>query len=165
MAVLKVETASGDFHPRFDAVSRTYEYHIYFSPARHPLKNRTAWRIWPELEIGRLQQAAPCFLGIHDFSSFGAPMKPGASTIRMVFESGWQQMVDGLVYRISANAFLYHMIRRVVWQQILFATDRISFQELQDGIEKAAPLPPGMAPANGLSLVEVVYPIRQGKDR
>jgi tRNA U38,U39,U40 pseudouridine synthase TruA len=92
-------------------------------------------------------------------------MKPGASTIRVVFESGWQQMVDGLVYRISANAFFYHMIRRVVWQQILFATDRISFQELQDGIEKAAPLPPGMAPANGLSLVEVVYPIRQGKDR
>lgn len=165
MAIQQAEIAPVDFHPRYDAVSRTYEYHIYFSPARNPLKNRTAWRIWPELEIERLQQAAPCFLGIHDFSSFGAPMKPGASTTRIVFESGWRKADDDLIYQVTANAFLYHMIRRVVWQQVLYATDRVSLQELQDGIEKAAPLPPGMAPANGLSLVEVIYPNRQGKDR
>jgi tRNA pseudouridine38-40 synthase len=159
MAILKVEIAPADFHPRFDAISRTYQYHIYFSPARNPLKNRTAWRIWPQIEIVRLQEAAPCFLGIHDFSSFGAPMKPGASTIREVHESCWQQVQGGdLIYRVTANAYLYHMIRRVVWQQVLYATDRITLQELQEGIETAAPLPPGMAPSNGLTLVEVCYP-------
>jgi tRNA pseudouridine38-40 synthase len=158
MSILDVKITGADFHPRFDALERTYQYHIYFSPARNPLINRTAWRIWPQIEMIRLQEAAPCFLGIHDFSSFGAPMKPGASTIREVHESCWQQVKSDLIYRVTANAFLYHMIRRIVWQQVLYATDRITLQELQEGIEKAAPLPPGMAPPNGLTLVEVTYP-------
>ncbi len=159
MAVLDVQKARDDFHPRFDALTRTYQYHIYFSPARNPLLHRTAWRIWPHVETVRLQEAAPCFLGIHDFSSFGAPMKPGASTIREIFASGWQEDANGcLTYTVTANAFLYHMIRRIVWQQFLFVTERITLKELRDGIEKAAPLPPGMAPANGLTLVKVTYP-------
>jgi tRNA U38,U39,U40 pseudouridine synthase TruA len=57
------------------------------------------------------------------------------------------------------------MIRRIVWQQVLCATGRISFQKLIDGIEKAAPLPPGMAPPSGLNLVKVVYLTGDGKDR
>jgi tRNA pseudouridine38-40 synthase len=165
ISILDVTIASTEFHPRFDALLRTYEYQIYFSPARNPLKNRTAWRIWPEIEIEKLQEAAPCFLGIHDFSSFGGPMKPGASTIREVHESKWQQVTGGLAYRVTANAFLYHMIRRSVWQQVLFAKGRITLQDLQDGIEKAAPLPPGMAPPNGLNLVKVIYLTGEGKDR
>jgi len=157
MSVLKVEIVSPEFHPRFDALSRKYEYQLYFSPSRIPLKNRLAWRIWPEIEIERLQETSPFFLGVHDFSAFGGPMKPGASTIREVLESRWQHRDEGLVYQITATAFLYHMIRRVVWQQVLCATGRISLIELQDGIEKAAPLPPGMAPPNGLTLVRVSY--------
>lgn len=164
VSILKAENAEPEFHPRFDALSRTYEYQVYFSPARNPLKNRTAWRIWPEIEIERLQEAAPCFLGIHDFSAFGGPMKPGASTIREVHESKWRQGNDGLVYRVTANAYLYHMIRRIVWQQVLFATGRLSLSELQDGIKMAAPLPPGMAPPNGLNLVKVSYMTGNGKN-
>ena len=157
MSVLKVEIVSTDFHPRFDALLRKYEYQVYFSPARNPLKNRIAWRIWPKIEIERLQETSPFFLGVHDFSAFGGPMKPGASTIREVLESRWHHRDEYLVYQVTATAFLYHMIRRVVWQQVLCATGRITFRELQDGIEKAAPLPPGMAPPNGLTLVKVTY--------
>ncbi|MEI8131016.1 MAG: tRNA pseudouridine(38-40) synthase TruA [Leptolinea sp.] len=157
MSVLKVEIVSTDFHPRFDALLRKYEYQVYFSPARNPLKNRIAWRIWPKIEIERLQETSPFFLGVHDFSAFGGPMKPGASTIREVLESRWHHRDEDLVYQVTATAFLYHMIRRVVWQQVLCATGRITFRELQDGIEKAAPLPPGMAPPNGLTLVKVTY--------
>jgi tRNA pseudouridine38-40 synthase len=165
MSILNVEIARPEFHPRFDALSRSYEYQVYFSPARNPLKNRSAWRIWPEIEIEKLQEAAPCFLGVHDFSAFGGPMKPGASTIREVQESKWKQENKGLVYQVTANAFLYHMIRRIVWQQVLCATGRITLCELTDGIEKAAPLPPGMAPPNGLNLVKVIYLTGDGKDR
>lgn len=165
ISILKVDGTTPEFHPRFDALSRSYQYRIYFSPARNPLKNRTAWRIWPEIEIERLQETAPCFLGVHDFSAFGGPMKPGASTIREIHESIWLQENGGLVYQVTANAFLYHMIRRIVWQQVLCATGRVTLQELQDGIEKAAPLPPGMAPPNGLNLVMVNYLTRDGKDR
>jgi tRNA pseudouridine38-40 synthase len=85
-------------------------------------------------------------------------MKPGGSTVREVHESDWTLSTEGdLRYRVTANAFLYHMIRRFVWQQILYATDRITLDMLKDGIEQARPLPPGMAPPNGLALVQVTY--------
>jgi tRNA pseudouridine38-40 synthase len=158
MSILDVKLANAEFHPRFDALSRSYEYRIYFSPARNPLIDRIAWRLWPRIEIDRLQEAAPCFLGIHDFSSFGKAMKPGGSTTREVHESSWSLLEEGgLKYRVTANAFLYHMIRRFVWQQVLFATGRITMEMLLAGITNTAPLPPGMAPANGLALVQVNY--------
>jgi tRNA pseudouridine38-40 synthase len=158
MSILDVKIADAEFHPRFDALSRTYEYRVYFSPARNPLKDHIAWRLWPRIENERLQEAAPCFLGIHDFSSFGKAMKPGGSTVREVHDSDWMLSQEGdLTYRVTANAFLYHMIRRFVWQQILYATDRLSLDMLKEGIERAAPLPPGMAPPNGLTLVQVNY--------
>lgn len=165
ISILKAEQTTQEFHPRFDALDRTYEYRVYFSTARNPLNDRTAWRIWPEVEIERLMETAPCFLGIHDFSSFGSPMKPGATTIREIHESYWDQQGKDLVYRVKANAFLYHMIRRIVWQQFLCATGRLKIHELRNGIEVAAPLPPGMAPPNGLTLVKVNYLEGEGKDR
>jgi tRNA pseudouridine38-40 synthase len=158
MSILDVKVAGAEFHPRFDALSRTYEYRIYFSPARNPLKDRIAWRLWPRIENDRLLEAAPCFLGIHDFSSFGKAMKPGGSTIREVHESDWTLSPEcDLTYRVTANAFLYHMIRRFVWQQILYASGRMTMDTLKEGIDRAAPLPPGMAPPNGLTLVKVNY--------
>jgi tRNA pseudouridine38-40 synthase len=158
MSILDAKVANAEFHPRFDALSRTYEYRIYFSPARNPLKDRIAWRLWPRIENDRLQEAAPCFLGIHDFSSFGKAMKPGGSTVREVHESDWLLSEEGdIKYRVTANAFLYHMIRRFVWQQILYASGRITLDTLKEGIDRAAPLPSGMAPPNGLTLVKVSY--------
>ena len=158
ISVMDVKAVNAEFHPRFDALSRTYEYRIYFSPARNPLKDRIAWRIWPRMEYDRLQEAAPCFLGIHDFSSFGKAMKPGGSTVREVHESTWTLSHEGdLTFRVTANAFLYHMIRRFVWQQVLCATGRVTIEMLKSAIENTAPLPPGMAPPNGLALVQVNY--------
>ncbi len=145
------------FHPRFDAISRTYRYQIYFQPFRDPLQGRFAWRVRPKPESGAPYQAATLFLGQHDFRSFGSPMKPNGNTIREVKRSEWSETPDGWTYEITANAFLYHMVRRIVFMQMQTAIQRISLVDLQSSLDQQMPSLAGMAPAHGLILQAVEY--------
>ncbi len=157
VAVDSLRRAEADFHPRYDASSRRYVYSIYQSPIRNPLQDRYAWRVWPELDISLLNQAARMFVGRHDFSAFGRAMKPGATTIREVFMSRWSQKEDSLTYEVKANAFLYHMVRRLVYVQVMFAEQKISLEDLSEAIDNAKRIKPGLAPSRGLNLAEVTY--------
>src|SRR5574338_631645 len=115
VAVKAVEQAAPDFHPRYNASARCYRYQILFAPHRDPLRDRYVWRIWPPCEVGALQAAARLLHGNHDFAAFGTPPRPGGSTIRTVFQAEWQPQEEGILwFEVTANAFLYHMVRRMV---------------------------------------------------
>jgi tRNA pseudouridine38-40 synthase len=158
VAVKAVEVAPAHFHPRYDATSRCYHYLVLFAPERDPLHDRYAWRVWPPCEIERLQAAARLLQGTHDFVAFGTPPRPGGSTIRTVFHAGWQMKEEGLArFEVTANAFLYHMVRRMVFLQVLVGQQRIDLAALQGAVETAVPLAPGLAPPQGLFLKEVLY--------
>ncbi len=158
-AVSGLARVEADFHPRYDASSRRYVYHIYQSPQRDPMQDRYAWHIWPTLDVERLNQAARQMLGRHDFLAFGRAMKPGASTTREIFLSEWRQQGERLEYEIEGNAFLYHMVRRTVYLLVQIAKEKIALQELADSVQNCTPLKPGLAPARGLVLTEVTYPL------
>lgn len=157
VSVLMVEKAKAAFHPRYDASSRTYRYSIYHSAVRNPLFDRYAWRIWPELDVTCLKDITMLFPGRHDFSAFGRAMKPGNSTVREVKASRW--FIEGhyLCYEIEANAFLYHMVRRLVYCQVQAARGGLSLAELEEGLEHGEKVKPGLAPSCGLTLVNVAY--------
>lgn len=158
VAVKTVEVAGPDFHPRYDASARCYRYQILFAPLRDPLRDRYTWRIWPPCEVERLQAAARLLHGNHDFAAFGTPPRPGGSTIRTVFQAHWQPQEEGMLwFEVTANAFLYHMVRRMVFVQVLVGQQKLSLQRLGEALETAAPLPPGLAPPQGLILKEVLY--------
>jgi tRNA pseudouridine38-40 synthase len=156
-AVDRLTRVEAEFHPRYDASSRCYIYKIYEQPERDPLQDRFAWQQWPALELERLNQAASQLVGRHDFSAFGRAMKPGASTIREVILSQWTTQGDQMQYLIEANAFLYHMVRRIVFLQIQFAKHKLSEEELRNGVHLCQAMKPGLAPAKGLNLSEVKY--------
>lgn len=157
VSVMEVTLAEAEFHPRYDASSRRYQYTIYHAEVRHPLRERYAWRIWPELQKERLDRVAALLSGRHDFAAFGRAMKKGGNTIREVFTSRWVAENDTLRYEIEANAFLYHMVRRLVYVQVRYAQKGLSFEEVEDGLNHQTLLKPGLAPAHGLSLVQVNY--------
>lgn len=157
-AVDQLTRVEADFHPRYDASSRCYLYNIYQKPERDPLQDRFAWQVWPMLELERLNQAASFLAGKHDFSAFGRAMKPGASTIREVILSQWTEQYGRLQYKIEGNAFLYHMVRRIVFLQVQFAKNKLSEGDLRNGVINCQPMKPGLAPARGLTLSEVKYP-------
>ncbi len=157
IAVRNISKVKAEFHPRYDATSRSYVYHIYQAQDRNPLLDRFAWRVWPLLNGGTLAKTSEIFIGKHDFAAFGRPMKPGSTTTREVFESQWIKTTEGWEYIISANAFLYHMVRRLVYVQVEAARSNLPLETLRDGFTHPNLLNPGLAPAHGLSLDHVGY--------
>jgi tRNA pseudouridine38-40 synthase len=164
VAAQAISEADPDFQPRYWAVSRRYQYRLFCQAARDPLRERYAWRVWPPVEIGCLQEAARAITGAHDFRAFGSPPRPGGSTQREVFSAGWQANGDNLVFEVCANAFLYHMVRRLVFLQVQVGQRRIAVADLKKCLVEAAELTPGLAPAHGLALVAVQYPPQVGLD-
>ena len=67
LVVRSLFTASANFHPRFDAVSREYRYRVFFDQIRAPLREKFLWRAWPDVDGDALKQNASIFLGRHDF--------------------------------------------------------------------------------------------------
>lgn len=111
-AVRLSETKEG-FHPRFDAIKRTYNYYIYNEPVRSPLYRRTSWHVSQQLDIGRMNLAASAIVGEHDFATFGRPPR-GTNSVRQVFQAEWNRNESLLIFTIEANAFLYRMVRSLV---------------------------------------------------
>lgn len=158
IAAHQVFLAAGDFHPRYDAVRRKYLYRIYCQPMRHPLLERYAWRVWPAVELDALQKAASHLSGTHDFAAFGTPPRSGGSTIRTVFQAGWEWQAPCLEFTISADAFLYHMVRRLVSLQVEIGQGRLPEQAMPQYLQRQMPEAlQGLAPPQGLTLVQVSY--------
>jgi tRNA pseudouridine38-40 synthase len=158
VAVRQACVAPADFHPRFDARSRLYRYRLFCHSVRDPLHERLAWRVWPDVELERLSEAAAIFPGTHDFACFGSPVRSGGTTIRTVGSARWQETGGELTFEIRADAFLYRMVRRLVFLQVAAAQGRVTLEALARCLSRGAGrLPAGLAPAHGLTLVEVAY--------
>lgn len=160
VAVRAVREAAADFHPRYQARARQYCYYLFSDPWPHPTRERYAWRVWPQPSAELLQRSAAVLVGRHDFAAFGRPMKPGASTVRTVRRAEWLPQADGLGFRIVADAFLYHMVRRLVYVQVAVAQGRLELDAVRRALHEGTPLPPqgqGLAPAKGLFLSAVCY--------
>ena len=158
LAVRKIKPVHADFHPRFDALSRAYCYRLFCEPIRDPLRERFAWRLWPRLDGDALNQTAEVFLGTHDFAAFGSATSEKGTTTRTVTESEWRRKPNGeWQFEVRADAFLYRMVRRLVFVQAAVAQGRGLVEEVQLALKGQAKLPAGLAPAHGLSLIDVEY--------
>lgn len=167
-----VKQVCPSFHPRYDASWRKYLYRIYCQPVRNPLLEPYAWHVWPAVDINILQEAACPLIGTHDFGAFGTSPQTGGNTVRLVLQADWKEEASYLVFEIAAQAFLYHMVRRVVFMQVMIAEGKLPMEELHQALKTGSDintrgeqsqnpsdrLVHGLAPAQGLILAEVYYP-------
>src|SRR5574341_207942 len=157
MAVLTIDQAPAEFHPRYDARSRTYVYRLYVAPVRDPMRRLRAWHVTYPLDVAAMRAASECLLGTHDFTSFGSPPQ-GENPTRTVYEANWNAAGDEWRFTIRANAFLFRMARRIVGTLVAVGQGRVTpeeFQVILAARDRARAAPP--APAHGLTLVEVSY--------
>ena len=148
---------AGNFHPRFDAVSRKYRYTILNQPLRDVFKHRYAMWVSQPLNFSQMQTAASLFVGTHDFASFGRPPQ-GENTVRTIFEASWMKQDNTLIFEIRANAFLYRMVRNIVGTMLAVGLGNLKPEAIKDILKaKDRSLAPPPAMPNGLSLVEVSY--------
>jgi tRNA pseudouridine38-40 synthase len=157
VVVQRAEVTTAEFHPRYDAVERTYRYRLYLATRSDPLRERFAWRLAPGVDLELLERAAALLPGSHDFAAFGNPPRKGGSTVRHIYSAAWQADKDELVFEVHGNAFLYHMVRRLVMTQVQVGQKRLSLDDFAAAVRETRPLPPGLAPAQGLVLLEVRY--------
>jgi tRNA pseudouridine38-40 synthase len=158
IAVWRTETVTEGFHPRFSALGRKYAYSIYCTPVRAPLRDRYSWRIWPEPDYERLEQAGKSIIGKRDFAAFGQAPIEGGHTIREVRKAIWSSNDGELLFEIEADAFLYHMVRRTVAAMISVGLGRVETKAFQEILADPTTRWEGsIAPPNGLSLERVSY--------
>lgn len=157
ISVLQLDEIHAEFHPRFDARSRAYQYFIYNQPVRSPLHGRYHWHISKPLNIASMNAAASQLLGLHDFATFGTPPQ-GENTVREVFHSHWWRQDSILVYEIEATAFLYRMVRSIVGSLKLVGDASWTVDEFVTAFQaRNRDLCGTVAPPQGLRLVSVTY--------
>lgn len=148
-----------DFHARFSARSRTYEYWMLNDPVRSPAHwGRTGWVFRP-LDVERMRAGARHLLGEHDFTSFRAAECQAATPVRTVTRLDLVRRGRLVGMRIEANAFLQHMVRNIVGALVYVGTGREEPDWVREVLEakNRSAAAPTFSPS-GLYLTGVGYP-------
>jgi tRNA pseudouridine38-40 synthase len=154
IAVSTLEPAGEDFHARFSATGRTYEYRIRHGAERDPLERRRELHIAGPLDVSAMQEASSRLVGRKDFSSFAA----GPGGVRSVRTATWCEQRPSVRFEITADAFLRGMVRAIVGTLLWVGRgkiDAVTFEKIVAANDRAMAGP--SAPANGLCLIAVEY--------
>ena len=159
--VLGIDEADADFHARFSARAKTYEYRIINAPLVSAFLHRYVWHVPQPLDLESMRTAAGPLVGRHDFAGFQAAGSDVATTERTILDF---EVEDGggydlpLVLRITGDGFLRHMVRNIVGTLVEVGTGRWDpwrLLAILDSRERAQAGP--TAPPRGLFLTQVTY--------
>ena len=161
MSLYYAEECSDEFHPRYDVKSKEYLYRIINRRIYDPFDFGRAWFLPREITdegLLLMRRAAKHILGKHDFSAFMSDGSDTEDTVREVFYLDIQKSGDLIEIRISADGFLYNMVRIIVGTLIEVAHGRFKPDDIAEIIESKDRRNAGMtAPADGLYLNQVIY--------
>jgi len=158
IAVTACREVPMDFHARYSCVSKEYEYLIFNKPYRNPFYEGLALHYRRPLDVSLLNRAAGYFVGAHDFKAFCSAHSDKEDTVRQVYHAFVEAREDLVVFRVSANGFLYNMVRIMVGTLLKVNEGRIDADRIPYIIEsKERNLAGQTAPAHGLYLNKVLY--------
>jgi tRNA pseudouridine38-40 synthase len=147
-----------DFHARYSAVERTYEYVIRSYDTLTPMNCRFCTPVVTLPDMQRLNAFASRIVGVHDFSSFAAAGDPNETKIRRIIDAVWYVREEALVFRITGNAFLWRMVRSIVGTMLDLSVQNCSSDRFFSILHaKDRFLAGTTAPARGLTLMGVRY--------
>jgi tRNA pseudouridine38-40 synthase len=152
--VLAVEEVQAEFHPRYDAIAKTYEYRVVRSEICSPFEWPYVYHHPYPLDEDRMARLARVFEGEHDFTAFAAADASdaeGKSKVRTIFSSTVERGEGRLVYRVRGSGFLKHMVRNIMGT--LIEAGRGNIADLDSLPRRCG----ATAPAKGLFQVSVEY--------
>lgn len=149
------------FHPRYDVKYKEYVYKILNTPLPDPFMNGRVWhypRTIDDASLEKMKAAASHFVGEHDFSSYMASGSSVSTTVRNVISADVEREGNIITFRVSADGFLYNMVRIMVGTLVGVAEGKISPDDIEEITSAHDRSRAGItAPPQGLYLHKVVY--------
>ena len=156
--VLFSEEAPEDFHARFSAKNKTYRYTVQTGLHADVFTRNTALHIHTPLDFERMRLAAADALGEHDFAAFMSAGSTLERTVRTVTRSEWTADGRYFYYDVSANGFLYNMVRILVGTMLEIGSGKLPQDAILRALESKNRSDAGAtAPPQGLMLMRVQY--------
>lgn len=157
IVIYNMHEVSTTAHARFDATSRTYEYHIH--TYKNPFINEGSWYVQQPLNIQLMNEAAKILLEYEDFECFSKVHTDVKTFTCKITEAYWTQEETKLKFTITADRFLRNMVRAIVGTLINIGLEKITLTDFRKIIESKNRSQAGFSvPAHGLYLVRVNYP-------
>ncbi|MGZ5187885.1 MAG: tRNA pseudouridine(38-40) synthase TruA [Kaistella sp.] len=163
IAVKRIFSVKEDFHARFDATFRTYEY--YISLEKNPFTQDSSWQMWKRnLDINKMNEACNILFEYEDFTSFAKLHTDNKTNNCKIYKAFWEQNGTELKFTISADRFLRNMVRAIVGTMVEIGNGKIQPADLRKIIEDKNRNAAGTsAPSQGLFLVDVGYDWEQSR--
>ena len=158
--VLTAQWAPDNFHARFTAISRTYQYKIIDAgKVTAPLDRHDSTEWFRPLDIELMNSGSKLLLGVHDFFAF-CKFREGGSTIKNLLTFNWyRDEKDVVICEISADSFRYNMVRNLVGAAVCVGEGRFKPEWMFDTLKNKERIPDSYVfPAKGLTLISVQYP-------
>ena len=143
-------------HTRFDALKRTYEYHI--NTFKDPFLQEQSWYFHQSLDVNLMNEAAQLLFNHTDFQCFSKVNTDVNTFDCTIFEAFWKQENDKLIFTISANRFLRNMVRAIVGTLVNIGLHKITLTDFENIIKSKNRDKAGFSvPAHGLYLTKIEY--------
>ena len=158
IAVLYCKTVGDDFHARFNTKGKTYIYNIYNSGVKDPFLMPFVWQIERPLYCDRMNEFCKKIVGTHDFYGFSSSGRTVLDTVRTVTECEAVRNGDFINLKITADGFLYNMVRIIVGTAVEVSDGRLEADCADEVFRTKCREKAGItAPPQGLFLEKVYY--------
>ena len=158
IAILNIEQVIDDFHARFLAKQRIYQYSIINRRPPLTFQRQLAWVIYKKLDIKKIKEAALLFEGKHDFNAFRSIDCQSSSSIKTIDHCSVTNDQESITILVAAKSFLHSQVRIMVGTLMDVGEGKIQPSDIKKIIEMKDRDNAGVtAPAHGLYLKEVIY--------
>jgi tRNA pseudouridine38-40 synthase len=157
IVIYNIIPVSDDAHARFDATSRTYEYHIH--TFKDAFISEGSWLCAQPLNLQLMNEATALLLNHTDFECFSKAHTDVFTFNCKITQAQWQKKGNQIVFTITADRFLRNMVRAIVGTFINIGLEKITMQDLQKILDSKDRSQAGFSvPAHGLYLTQITYP-------
>ncbi|MCC2641451.1 MAG: truA [Nitrospira sp.] len=158
ISALSVEQVPDEFHARYSARGKLYEYHLLNRSERAPLLRERAWLLYKPLDFAAMAEAAACLVGSHDFSSFQTAPTDNENPRCRLEQAELRRRGDLIILAFYADRFLKQMVRAMVGTLVEVGQGKRKAGSMHEVLEARKRAAAGRtAPAHGLYLVRVDY--------
>ena len=156
--IKSVSPVADDFHARFKAKGKTYEYRIKNAKISDPFKSDLEYTLGQKLDFEKMVEAAKVFEGKHNFQNFTSKDEDDAGFVRDLYHISLSSKNDVFIISMTGSGFMRYMVRMIVGNLIQVGLGKLTSEDIKKILEDPVRKPSSYkAPAYGLYLVEVLY--------